>query len=257
MLEDIFKIPNLKKVFERAVMINGYIYNRALLLNMMRQFTGQRDMVRPGKTRFATAYLTLRRFHTFKNNLRNLFTSDEFKNSKFSRERAGQNIVKIIIMPSFWNNIRTALLLSGPLIKVLRLVDGEKKPAMGYIYEAMDRAKEAIAASFNNDENHYKKVFEIIDHRWEVQLHRPLHAAAHYLNPSLFYSNPSIKNDAEVLEGLYECIQKLAPSIQIADQLHIELMTYARAEGLFKIPSAVRHRTLLAPGKFLYISDYS
>ena len=29
------------------------------------------------------------------------------------------------------------------LVKVLRLVDGEK-PAMGYLYEAMDRAKEAI-----------------------------------------------------------------------------------------------------------------
>jgi hypothetical protein len=29
------------------------------------------------------------------------------------------------------------------LVKVLRLVDGEK-PAMGYLYEVMDRAKEAI-----------------------------------------------------------------------------------------------------------------
>ena len=30
-----------------------------------------------------------------------------------------------------------------PLVKVLRLVDGDKL-AMGYLYEAMDRAKESI-----------------------------------------------------------------------------------------------------------------
>ena len=31
-----------------------------------------------------------------------------------------------------------------PLDRVLRLVDGDDKPTMGYIYEAMDRAKQAI-----------------------------------------------------------------------------------------------------------------
>ncbi|KAF8397598.1 hypothetical protein HHK36_016518 [Tetracentron sinense] len=34
--------------------------------------------------------------------------------------------------------------ITAPLVRVLRLVDGEKKPPMGYIYEAMDRAKETI-----------------------------------------------------------------------------------------------------------------
>ncbi|CAH1433740.1 unnamed protein product [Lactuca virosa] len=60
-------------------------------------------------------------------------------------------------------------------IKVLRLVDGEKYPATGYIYEAMDRAKEAIRDSFSNADD-YKTTFQIIDQRWECQLHKPLHA---------------------------------------------------------------------------------
>jgi hypothetical protein len=34
-------------------------------------------------------------------------------------------------------------MVSEPLVKVLCLVDGDK-PLMGYLYEAMDRAKEAI-----------------------------------------------------------------------------------------------------------------
>lgn len=35
-----------------------------------------------------------------------------------------------------------------PLVKVLRLVDRDAKPAMGYIYEAMDKAKKQIQKSF-------------------------------------------------------------------------------------------------------------
>jgi len=53
-------------------------------------------------------------------------------------------------MASFWNTITFSLKVSCPLVKVLRLVDNEKKPAMGYIYEAMDRAKETIEKSFSN-----------------------------------------------------------------------------------------------------------
>ena len=36
-----------------------------------------------------------------------------------------------------------------PLVKVLRFVDGDAKPAIGYIYEAMDRSKEQIQKNFN------------------------------------------------------------------------------------------------------------
>jgi len=33
---------------------------------------------------------------------------------------------------------------------VLRLVDSDTKPSMGFIYEEMDRAKEKIKGNFNN-----------------------------------------------------------------------------------------------------------
>ncbi|XP_042976309.1 uncharacterized protein LOC122307475 [Carya illinoinensis] len=39
---------------------------------------------------------------------------------------------------------------SEPLVRVLRLVDGDEKPAMGYLYDAMERAKENIKARCNN-----------------------------------------------------------------------------------------------------------
>ena len=80
----------------------------------------------------------------------------------------------------------------GPLVCVLRLVDGEKKTPMGYIYEAMNRAKDTIVRSFNGNEKKYKEIFKIIDKRWEIRLHWPLHAVGYFLNPKFFYDKPEI-----------------------------------------------------------------
>ncbi|XP_028110596.1 uncharacterized protein LOC114309095 [Camellia sinensis] len=67
-LEDIFKLPHMKKTFDRAIQVHGYIYNRPGVLNMMRMFTQLKNLVKPAKTRFATAFLTLSRIHQQKNN---------------------------------------------------------------------------------------------------------------------------------------------------------------------------------------------
>jgi len=44
-------------------------------------------------------------------------------------------------------------------VKTLRLVDGDSKPTMPYIYETMDRAKEQIVANFKIEESRYKEVY--------------------------------------------------------------------------------------------------
>jgi hypothetical protein len=41
---------------------------------------------------------------------------------------------------SFWEGVEEVCSVVEPLVKVLRLVDGNK-PVMGYLYEAMDKAK--------------------------------------------------------------------------------------------------------------------
>ena len=167
-LEDIGKLPNIKRTLERAISLNGYIYNRSGLLNMMRYFIGQKELHRPAKTRFATAFITLSCLHVQKNNLRKMFTSVDWSESKWAKEQKGKNVAKTVIMPSFWNTIIFCLKISSPFVRVLLLVDGEKKAPMGYIYEAMTRAKETIVKSFLGNEEKYKEIFEIIDRRWEI-----------------------------------------------------------------------------------------
>lgn len=183
MLEDIGKMPEIKRTVERAIALNSYIYTRPGVLNMMRQFTGHKELLRPAKTRFATSFITLSSIYKQKNNLRKMFNSDDWLSTKWAKEQQGKNIFRIVMMTTFWSSILYCLKISGPLVRVLRLVDGEKKPPMGYIYEAMDRAKESIAKAFNSVENKYKEVFKIIDARWDIQLHHPLHGVGYFLNP--------------------------------------------------------------------------
>ena len=119
---------------------------------------------------------------------------------------------------------------------------------MGYIYEAMDRAKEAIMKAFNENELKYKEIFDIIDERWEDQLHQPLHATGHFLNPKFYYENSAIEFDGEITSGLYACIEKLVANQDVQDKIMGELSLYKRAEGLFGIPLAIRSRKTKGPG---------
>ena len=70
-----------------------------------------------------------------------------------------------------------------PLVKVLKLVDQDKKPTLSIIYEAMDRAKLAIKALVK----HWERYWEVIDIRWANQLHRHLHAACNTKNSLYSY----------------------------------------------------------------------
>lgn len=64
--------------------------------------------------------------------------------NKLSKDAKGREATKTVMMPSFWRNVVYIFKVMAPLVRVLRLVDSEKKPAMGYIYEEMEKAKETL-----------------------------------------------------------------------------------------------------------------
>ncbi|XP_058005456.1 uncharacterized protein LOC131181417 [Hevea brasiliensis] len=232
MLEDIFKIRVFKETFRKAVELTGFTYGSSGVLNMLRKFTNGVELLRPGQTRFATAFITLGRIHLQKANIRKMFTSESWTTSKWAKEVKGKKYERTVLSPAFWNHIVYALKVSGPLVHVLRLVDNEKKSAMGYIYEAMDRAKEAIANSLNGNEEKYKSIFEIIDARWSLQLHRPLHVFGYFLNPEFFYPNKMrIESDEEVNTGLLSCIHKMEKNSAKVDMILDEIEKYKATLG--------------------------
>ncbi|MQM05425.1 hypothetical protein Taro_038233 [Colocasia esculenta] len=71
------------------------------------------------------------------------------------------------------SNVGTTSQRADPMDSyVLRMVVDNDKNDMGYLYEAMDRAKMELRQSLPKG---YKKWWKIIDHRWENTLHHDLH----------------------------------------------------------------------------------
>ena len=59
MLEGIGKIREFSDCIAKAKRTTRFIYAHGRVLDQMRSLNGKRDLVRPGATRFATAFLTL------------------------------------------------------------------------------------------------------------------------------------------------------------------------------------------------------
>uniref|UniRef100_A0A0R0I4P9 BED-type domain-containing protein n=1 Tax=Glycine max TaxID=3847 RepID=A0A0R0I4P9_SOYBN len=247
MLEDTGKLPLIRKRIRRTINLVGFIYAHSGTLSLLKNYTNKRELVKHAITRFVTSYLTLEMLHKEKSNITKMFISDEWILNKLSKEPKGQETTKLVFMPSFWNSVVYTLKVMAPFVKVLRLVDDERKPAMGYIYEAMNKAKETIIKSFNNNESKYKEVFAIIAKRWNCQLHRSLHAAAHFLNPEFFYDNIDLEFDFKVTNGLFDCIKKLVPQFDVQQKILTELHLYKIDVEHFGSKFAIAQRKTHSP----------
>jgi hypothetical protein len=119
-------------------------------------------------------------------NLKKMFNSDEWNGCQWARKQDGKDIKKSVFENNVWKKVVEVVKIVEPLVKVLQVVDGEKM-AMGYIYEAMDQAKEQIRAAYKDRVTKYGPISDIIDHRWNNQLHCPIHAIGYFLNPRYHY----------------------------------------------------------------------
>jgi hypothetical protein len=173
-LEDIGKKSNVHKVLEDAKLVTSFIYNHIKTVEMMKKYNGGKELIRPAITRFATQFVQLDSIVKQKQALRDMFNSQEFKDSKWGKEKSGPayDAKKIVLGKEFWSKANDIIKVFEPLVRVLRLVDGDEKPTMGFIYEAIDRAKLAIRTNCR----YSQKYQEIIDNRW-IFMHSDLHSA--------------------------------------------------------------------------------
>lgn len=147
----------------------------------------------------------------------------------------------------FWEHIKYCIKAVMPLVCVLREVDSEVRPAMGYIYKLMDSAKGKIARSFGNVEAKYISIWKRIDARWNPQLHRPLHAAGYYLNPQFRYED-DFTCDEELKEGLEACMDRMIDDQQERINAELQLDLYDRKLSKFGSNMALRTRKVRSPG---------
>ena len=78
-------------------------------------------------------------------------TTNEWRefNKDRSRKSLRDKLSNLILTDRFWKKAKEVQIIMEPLVKVLKLVDQDKKPTLSIIYEAMDRAKLDIKALVN------------------------------------------------------------------------------------------------------------
>lgn len=182
--------------------------------------------------------------------MRRMFCSQQWLFWKDSTKPNAMAVKVSLLGNSLWEKVTKIISFTEPLVKVLRIMDGEK-PTMGYIYEGMERAKEAIKTFYKGDSSKYLPIWEIIDSRWDRQLHSPLHVAGTYLNLRLFYHPESnIQRDPEVIRGVMMCIEKMYPDQDIQDKINMQRDVYKEASGMFRFNSTQRLNDKKIPCKY-------
>ncbi|GKV12270.1 hypothetical protein SLEP1_g23441 [Rubroshorea leprosula] len=176
-----------------------------------------------------------------------MFTSDAWVGSRYARSSVGKEVCEIVLEDrEFWSNCILIVKISEPLVRVFRLVDNEEKPSMGYLYEAIDKAKETIKKNFNNRLSQYMPYIKVIDARWDRQLYSPLHSAGCFLNPGIYF-RPGFNKQTAVTRGLLNTLTTLIPDEEKQDLISSQLEEYKKATGTFGMSLAIRQREKLNP----------
>lgn len=209
MFQDIGKLPEVKEAVSHATNVTKYIYNHCYPLYLMRKFTHGREILRPAPTRFATNFIALQSILSQKNALRAMVTSQEWTTSAYAKEAKAKQFVEQVLNTNFWTACADIVKLTEPLVGVLRLVDSEDKPAMGFLYRNMYKAREEMVKRFQRNKTKVEPYLKIIDDRWDSQLRKNLHAAGYWLNPSCRFS-PEFEKHKSTTSGLIDVIEKYA-----------------------------------------------
>ncbi|XP_013588957.1 PREDICTED: uncharacterized protein LOC106297221 [Brassica oleracea var. oleracea] len=242
MLEAISKLPGIAKIIDQAKAVTIFVYAHHTTLSMMRTYTKKGDIVRPGATRFATCFLTLQSLYEKKAQLMSMFGSDEWHDCKHSKCVKGKSTFDTIMSHGFWSSVTVVLRIFSPLVKVLRLADGEKVPSLGFIYGEIVEAKKSIKETSNHVEKNYLPIFRIIDEKMKDRLDCPLHVAAYFLNPYYFYKDPEILSDFKIMDGFIACAETFYHGdFEKQDKVvNHEINFYKNKSGSFGRPLALK-----------------
>ncbi|XP_054808627.1 uncharacterized protein LOC129310731 [Prosopis cineraria] len=110
-----------------------------------RKREGWIEIIQPGATRFATTFIALKSIYEHKHDIQALITSKTFVESRYYKDSKVKDVTMIVLDNQFWNFVE----IVKPLVRLLRIVDSDDRPSLGYVYDSMYRAKRAIKNTFS------------------------------------------------------------------------------------------------------------
>ncbi|KAM0910791.1 hypothetical protein ACQ4PT_013919 [Festuca glaucescens] len=234
MVEAIGKLKQFAPVITKAKEMTIFLYAHHATLALMRFHTKKRNIVRPGVTRFASAFLTLQSLAAKKKQLKEMCCSDTWEECKPTRTKKGKYTHATIMSRAFWKNVSLCIKVFEPLVKILRLADGDGQ-SMASMYGEIIEAKKAIMIAVENSEKDYRVITTAMESKMNGRLDTPLHMAGYALNPYYSYANTSIFSDVEVMSGLMEVVEQFYHDNDeaINKVLNIELPKFKKMEDMF------------------------
>nr|VVW60408.1 unnamed protein product [Nymphaea colorata] len=149
MLEDIDSLEDVKNIMCKARQAVKFLYNKQHALDIMRTYTKGKELRRPGVTRFASQFICLDSILKQEEGLKFMVASNDWRHVENTEKNDAKELTRLIQNEDFWRKGKEIIRFVEPLVRVLKMVDGEGA-TMGYLYEALDRAKEAIKSACNN-----------------------------------------------------------------------------------------------------------
>ncbi|KAM3389449.1 hypothetical protein ACQJBY_011533 [Aegilops geniculata] len=254
MLEDIGKIKEFNRCIAKAKRTTRFIYAHGKVLDLMRSFNGKQEIVRPGATRFATSFLTLASMWKQRQTLKTLFVSPQWYANRLKDNEGGKAAEATVISVSFWQSVEHCMRASQPLLRALRIADGDETPAMAEMWAAMDFAKTHIKEALAHKPNLLGQVVAIVDKRWDNQMEQKLHGAALFLNPNKFFAiKESNRRQAARLRSMFnDVLWKMVPDDEQQATISREADDYELGSECFSKPLSIKDRDKKSPRKYKF-----
>ena len=246
MIKKLEMIDPFRDTLRKAKTITTFVHGHPSVLNLLRDQTSIRDLVKPSKIRSIFPCQTLENMVIEKDNLKKFFRSSAWKSTDFPSTVEGKMAANLVADCSFWAGAIMFLKAVSPLSKALQLVYSNDEARLGHIYDIIDQAKEVIRKEFGHDVSIYLPLWEVIDNIWNQKLHSPIHAAGYFLNPNLFYS-ADFYLDAEVGTGVFDSIGRMIKDYFTKCTILEQLRKYQTGYGAFGLGS-VNLQSYTSPG---------
>ena len=97
-------MKQIKETLDQAKMITSFIYNSLKVVNLMKVFTKDRDLLHPGITRFTNKFISLQILIRYEGNLKMMCTTNEWHefNKDHSRKSLRDKVSNLILIDRFW-----------------------------------------------------------------------------------------------------------------------------------------------------------
>ncbi|XP_071699672.1 uncharacterized protein [Rutidosis leptorrhynchoides] len=177
-----------------------------------------------------------------KEQLRHMFTSENWDKLALSKTKKGKDIRALVLENQTWTGVIKCLKVFSPLVKLLRMVDADWKPSMGFIHAELKKAQQEIKDALNNDMTAYGPIMDITSTKMNGRLDTCLHLAAYVLNPFYFYNDINVQHDVIANDAVVELVETLFPDdIEMQKKIVMEeFPIYKGKLGKFDRPLAIK-----------------